>query len=153
MAGFRCAEHTDGISAVSEAGARLGRNVARCRAAGGALQCGHRAIGHILFGGQLLGAGKLDLDEQQIQRYIPIITILFDLRCNFLQFNNDNQTTTTVKDVLLELRRFRLGLIQTAPQLYFSYKAIIEGIKHFNDPVRKRFVIHNLYRSITLKPL
>lgn len=29
-----------------------------------------------------------------------------------------------------------MGLIQTSDQLYFSYQAIIEGIKHFNDPVR-----------------
>lgn len=40
-----------------------------------------------------------------------------------------------VADVLLDLRRYRMGLIQTADQLYFSYKAIIEGMKHFNDPV------------------
>lgn len=42
----------------------------------------------------------------------------------------------SVQDILLELRRYRMGLIQTADQLYFSYKAIIEGIRHFNDPVR-----------------
>lgn len=51
--------------------------------------------------------------------------------------NNRDTSAVTVKDVLLELRRSRLGLIQTAQQLYFSYKAIIEGIKHFNDPVSR----------------
>lgn len=61
------------------------------------------------------------------------------------QFDNDNKSLTTVKDVLLELRRFRLGLIQTAPQLYFSYKAIIEGIRHFNDPVNINIRHNNPY--------
>lgn len=60
------------------------------------------------------------------------------------QFDNDNQSTATVKEVLLELRRFRLGLIQTAPQLYFSYKAIIEGIRHFNDPVDSSYTAFDL---------
>lgn len=34
-----------------------------------------------------------------------------------------------VRDVLLEMRRFRMGLIQTPDQLRFSYAAIIEGAK------------------------
>lgn len=41
-------------------------------------------------------------------------------------------------DLLLELRQSRMGLIQTSDQLFFSYQAIIEGIKHLNDPVRNR---------------
>lgn len=32
-------------------------------------------------------------------------------------------------DVLLEMRRCRMGLIQTADQLRFSYLAVIEGAK------------------------
>ncbi|XP_017844189.1 tyrosine-protein phosphatase non-receptor type 61F isoform X2 [Drosophila busckii] len=39
-----------------------------------------------------------------------------------------------VSQVLCELRSYRLGLIQTADQLDFSYQAIIEGIKKLNDP-------------------
>ncbi len=35
----------------------------------------------------------------------------------------------SVKDVLLELRNYRMGLIQTADQLKFSYLAIAEGAK------------------------
>lgn len=35
----------------------------------------------------------------------------------------------------MELRRYRMGLIQTFDQLFFSYQAIIDGIKHLNDPV------------------
>lgn len=50
--------------------------------------------------------------------------------------DKEGQQTLSVKELLLELRRYRLGLIQTYEQLYFSYKAIIEGIQHFNDPVR-----------------
>lgn len=34
-----------------------------------------------------------------------------------------------VKDVLMEMRNYRMGLIQTYEQLRFSYEAIIEGTK------------------------
>lgn len=37
-----------------------------------------------------------------------------------------------VKDILLEMRRYRMGLIQTPEQLKFSYQAIIEGAKQFS---------------------
>jgi len=36
-----------------------------------------------------------------------------------------------VKDVLLEMRTFRMGLIQTADQLKFSYYAILQGLQQF----------------------
>lgn len=35
-----------------------------------------------------------------------------------------------ILDVLLEMRRYRTGLIQTADQLRFSYLAVIEGAKY-----------------------
>lgn len=35
-----------------------------------------------------------------------------------------------IRDVLLEMRRYRMGLIQTADQLRFSYLAVIEGAKY-----------------------
>lgn len=41
----------------------------------------------------------------------------------------------SVSDVLSELRSYRMGLIQTPDQLYFSYRAIIDGVKYFNDEV------------------
>lgn len=47
----------------------------------------------------------------------------------------EGENKISVADLLLEMRQSRMGLIQTADQLYFSYQAIIEGIKHFNDPV------------------
>jgi tyrosine-protein phosphatase non-receptor type 1 len=34
-----------------------------------------------------------------------------------------------VRDVLMEMRRHRMGLIQTMDQLRFSYLAILEGAK------------------------
>ncbi|XP_076171406.1 tyrosine-protein phosphatase non-receptor type 2-like isoform X1 [Ptiloglossa arizonensis] len=37
--------------------------------------------------------------------------------------------SVNVRDVLTEMRRFRMGLIQTPDQLRFSYAAIIEGAK------------------------
>lgn len=41
----------------------------------------------------------------------------------------------SVSDVLSELRSYRMGLIQTPDQLFFSYRAIIDGVKYFNDEV------------------
>lgn len=39
-----------------------------------------------------------------------------------------------VKEILLEMRRYRMGLIQTEEQLRFSYEAIIEGAKQLSNP-------------------
>lgn len=39
-------------------------------------------------------------------------------------------SSVRIRDVLLEMRRYRTGLIQTADQLRFSYLAIIEGAKY-----------------------
>lgn len=50
--------------------------------------------------------------------------------------DREGENKISVSDLLLELRQSRMGLIQTPDQLYFSYQAIIEGIKHLNDPVR-----------------
>lgn len=56
--------------------------------------------------------------------------------CAHSQVEKEGENRINVADLLLELRQSRMGLIQTADQLLFSYQAIIEGIKHFNDPVR-----------------
>lgn len=34
-----------------------------------------------------------------------------------------------IRDVLIEMRHFRMGLVQTPDQLRFSYLAILEGLK------------------------
>lgn len=47
----------------------------------------------------------------------------------------EGENCVNVSDILVELRQSRMGLIQTVDQLYFSYQAIIEGIKLLNDPV------------------
>jgi tyrosine-protein phosphatase non-receptor type 1 len=41
----------------------------------------------------------------------------------------------SVQDILLELRKYRMGLIQTYDQLTFSYEAIIEGMRRMNNDV------------------
>lgn len=38
-----------------------------------------------------------------------------------------------VKELLLEMRKYRVGLIQTADQLRFSYLAILEGCRQLAD--------------------
>lgn len=41
--------------------------------------------------------------------------------------------SVSVREVLLEMRKYRMGLIQTPDQLRFSYQAIIEGAKKSNN--------------------
>lgn len=36
--------------------------------------------------------------------------------------------------MLLDMRKYRMGLIQTPDQLRFSYQAIIEGAKQLSQP-------------------
>lgn len=45
--------------------------------------------------------------------------------------------SVNVKEILLEMRNYRMGLIQTAEQLRFSYQAIIEGAKKILNPNSK----------------
>ncbi|XP_071445884.1 tyrosine-protein phosphatase non-receptor type 2 isoform X1 [Hetaerina americana] len=45
----------------------------------------------------------------------------------------NGMNTVNVIDILLEMRKSRMGLIQTPDQLRFSYLAVIEGAKKFLD--------------------
>lgn len=49
--------------------------------------------------------------------------------CLLLMSTRKDPSTVRIRDVLLEMRRYRMGLIQTADQLRFSYLAVIEGAK------------------------
>ncbi|XP_067643216.1 tyrosine-protein phosphatase non-receptor type 61F isoform X2 [Eurosta solidaginis] len=53
--------------------------------------------------------------------------------CCLVLIEKEGEINVSVQDVLCELRRYRMGLIQTADQLYFSYQAVIEGIKLLKD--------------------
>lgn len=54
----------------------------------------------------------------------------FRIKVTFLfQLENDKDTSLNIPRILLEMRRDRMGLIQTPEQLRFSYQAIIEGAK------------------------
>ncbi|XP_043286116.1 tyrosine-protein phosphatase non-receptor type 2 isoform X2 [Venturia canescens] len=55
--------------------------------------------------------------------------------------------SVNVRDVLIEMRRFRMGLIQTPDQLRFSYAAIIEGAKQLpsNNNVDNNEIVTNHY--------
>ncbi|KAM3618268.1 uncharacterized protein V6R79_018233 [Siganus canaliculatus] len=50
--------------------------------------------------------------------------------CLLLMSIRKDPSTVRIRDVLLEMRRYRMGLIQTADQLRFSYLAVIEGAKY-----------------------
>ena len=45
------------------------------------------------------------------------------------QIDKEGPESVCVKEILLELRNYRMGLIQTPDQLKFSYLAIVEGAK------------------------
>lgn len=49
--------------------------------------------------------------------------------CLLLMSLRKDPSSVQIKDVLLEMRGYRMGLIQTADQLRFSYLAVIEGAK------------------------
>ncbi|XP_034028932.1 tyrosine-protein phosphatase non-receptor type 1 isoform X2 [Thalassophryne amazonica] len=49
--------------------------------------------------------------------------------CLLLMSIRKDPSSVNIRDVLLEMRRYRMGLIQTADQLRFSYLAVIEGAK------------------------
>ncbi|XP_067904294.1 tyrosine-protein phosphatase non-receptor type 1-like isoform X1 [Heterodontus francisci] len=49
--------------------------------------------------------------------------------CLLLMDKRKDPLSVDIKQVLLEMRKYRMGLIQTADQMRFSYMAIIEGAK------------------------
>ncbi|XP_018616129.1 tyrosine-protein phosphatase non-receptor type 1 isoform X2 [Scleropages formosus] len=50
--------------------------------------------------------------------------------CLLLMSMRKDPSSVRIPDVLLEMRKYRMGLIQTADQLRFSYLAVIEGAKY-----------------------
>lgn len=56
------------------------------------------------------------------------------LRIFSLQIDKFGVDSVDVREVLLEMRKYRMGLIQTPDQLRFSYQAIIEGAKQLRSP-------------------
>lgn len=55
---------------------------------------------------------------------------LVDTSLVLMKLNGNN--SVNVRDLLLEMRKYRMGLIQTHDQLRFSYLAIIEGINRID---------------------
>lgn len=56
----------------------------------------------------------------------------------YFQIEKNGFDGVNIQEILLEMRKDRMGLIQTPDQLRFSYLAIIEGIKQL-DPNYVRF--------------
>ncbi len=74
------------------------------------------------------------VDSCLIMVYILTFVLLHKLKLIFnKQIEKFGRTdAVNVIDVLLDMRRYRMGLIQTAEQLRFSYLAIIEGSKRLS---------------------
>lgn len=62
----------------------------------------------------------------------------------------EGQESVCVKEILLELRNYRMGLIQTPDQLKFSYLAIVEGAKQLG--LISKDILTNLVRP-PIRPL
>lgn len=52
-------------------------------------------------------------------------------------------SSVDVKKVLLEMRKYRMGLIQTPDQLRFSYLAVIEGSRFITGDVSVQVSEHH----------
>ncbi|KAL6457651.1 hypothetical protein MHYP_G00346140 [Metynnis hypsauchen] len=50
--------------------------------------------------------------------------------CLVLMDNRKDPSSVDIKKVLLDMRKYRMGLIQTPDQLRFSYMAVLEGAKY-----------------------
>ena len=61
--------------------------------------------------------------------YLTPNSIQLCLLSGFQMDKRKDPSSVDIKKVLLEMRKFRMGLIQTADQLRFSYLAVIEGAK------------------------
>ena len=53
----------------------------------------------------------------------------------------------SITDVLLEIRQYRVGLIQTPDQLRFTYLAILEGVRVLMPEIYQRAANHHLQIS------
>ncbi|XP_062915798.1 tyrosine-protein phosphatase non-receptor type 2 isoform X3 [Mobula hypostoma] len=61
--------------------------------------------------------------------------------CLVLMEKCKDPSSVDIREVLLEMRKYRMGLIQTPDQLRFSYMAVIEGAKYImgDSSVQKRW--------------
>ncbi|XP_078071808.1 tyrosine-protein phosphatase non-receptor type 2-like isoform X2 [Mustelus asterias] len=61
--------------------------------------------------------------------------------CLLLMEKHKNPSSVDIRQVLLEMRKYRMGLIQTPDQLRFSYMAVIEGAKYIrgDSSVQKKW--------------
>ncbi|XP_056404190.1 tyrosine-protein phosphatase non-receptor type 1 isoform X2 [Hyla sarda] len=69
---------------------------------------------------------KLTLVSEDIKSYYTIRVLQLE---NLSMDRRKDPSSVDIKQVLLEMRKYRMGLIQTADQLRFSYLAVIEGAK------------------------
>ena len=63
------------------------------------------------------------------------------------QIAKDGADSVCIKDILLEMRQYRMGLIQTAEQLRFSYIAIVEGAKQMGSLPQDAFSDLKIYTA------
>ncbi|KAI3357453.1 hypothetical protein L3Q82_015886 [Scortum barcoo] len=71
--------------------------------------------------------------------------------CLLLMSSRKDPSSVRIRDVLLEMRNYRMGLIQTADQLRFSYLAVIEGAKYIKGDTSLQASPFSLFSSLFLR--
>ncbi|XP_053624416.1 tyrosine-protein phosphatase non-receptor type 2-like isoform X2 [Plodia interpunctella] len=61
---------------------------------------------------------------------------------------NEGLDTVNIQQILLEMRRYRTGLIQTPDQLRFSYQAIIEGARRLDPNWKETTMEESIYSPV-----
>lgn len=69
--------------------------------------------------------------------------VMVDSVLKDIEYTGDMEQVN-ITDLLLEIRQYRVGLIQTPDQLRFTYLAILEGVRVMMPEIYKRAMSHHL---------
>lgn len=83
-----------------------------------------------------------------------LVSWLSLLYCPVQMDKRKDPSSVDIKNILLDMRKYRMGLIQTPDQLRFSYMAVLEGAKHImGDSTVQVPARHTHKHFIKLKPV
>lgn len=89
----------------------------------------------------------LSKHKQQIREYgiRPGANLHF---CLVQMAKRKDPSSVDIKGILLDMRKYRMGLIQTPDQLRFSYMAVLEGSKSIMGDSSVQVPEHTMTKSI-----
>lgn len=89
---------------------------------------------------------NLNQSNSKLSNLIEYIYLQFCAFVEQIEYAED-MDQISITDVLLEVRQYRAGLIQTPDQLRFTYLAILEGARVLMPEIFKRAVNRHLQSS------